>query len=488
MATPGTALTTETAAPDFRTSSGEVLRALVDRFVVRFLVRTLLFSAAVVVVGFSALVSLVEASSWVITTVTLLASLGTCLALAKQGHVRRGAQLYPLVGIVGLVVCATMPTPPLSLTWMGVALVGVLAATAFLLPARQVMLALVGGVGGLALAAAILINAGSTAEEVAPPTLAASTLAVLVVVAIRYFVRHHIAALGMLQTRMDEVEDVMATASRIADGNLDVAIQGDSLTSVTVARMLESLRRVVEALDEQIESLGRATTEIGGLARRQESEAASQAAAVEEVRHTLGALSGSSQSVSEATELVFAAVDETRINNELIERRLIALQQQASRIGELAELIRGVASRSELLALNAALEGVRAGEAGRGFGLVAAEMQRHAENVSRRVADVRQLVEDIDRATQAAVEASHRGTELAVGATEAATRIRTLSRTQRVSASEASESMDDIGRAAQQVNESSRDTLEAIERLEALAASLREVLRTYQSPDDSKQD
>lgn len=75
------------------------------------------------------------------------------------------------------------------------------------------------------------------------------------------------------------------------------------------------------------------------------------------------------------------------------------------------DIIDEISDRLDLLALNAGLEGSRAGEFGKGFSLVAQEMRRLAENVSKSTTEIKSTIQEIHRYTQASIEASGQGTE-----------------------------------------------------------------------------
>src|SRR4029077_20627123 len=117
-------------------------------------------------------------------------------------------------------------------------------------------------------------------------------------------------------------------------------------------------------------------------------------------------------------------------NSQVVAERIAALSGHTRRISEILEVIKDIANKSDLLALNAALEGTKAGEAGRGFSLVAAQMQRLAENVMGSVQDIKKLVADIRDASQAAVLATEEGTKLADATTEMARQIRLITQQQ----------------------------------------------------------
>jgi methyl-accepting chemotaxis protein len=107
-------------------------------------------------------------------------------------------------------------------------------------------------------------------------------------------------------------------------------------------------------------------------------------------------------------------------------------------------MIMQVADRTDLLALNAALEGTRAGEAGRGFTLVAAEMRRLAENVMESVSGIRKLMKDVRSTSQKAVQASHDGTELSEQTTRSAREIAMVTQQQRKATEQVRTSMDEM--------------------------------------------
>ena len=90
---------------------------------------------------------------------------------------------------------------------------------------------------------------------------------------------------------------------------------------------------------------------------------------------------------------------------------IVALAEQAQAIGEITTAVSDIAEQTKLLALNAAVESTRAGEHGRGFALVAAEIKTLAGEAKESTVQVRRLLTDIQRSTSAAVMATEQGTK-----------------------------------------------------------------------------
>jgi methyl-accepting chemotaxis protein len=87
------------------------------------------------------------------------------------------------------------------------------------------------------------------------------------------------------------------------------------------------------------------------------------------------------------------------------------LSEQTQQIGEITATVNDIASQSNLLALNASVEAARAGEHGKGFAVVAVEVRNLAEQSKQATAQVKSILNEIQRATNAAVMATEEGTK-----------------------------------------------------------------------------
>jgi len=201
-----------------------------------------------------------------------------------------------------------------------------------------------------------------------------------------------------------------------------------------LGQVMETLKRFVLETRDAALHLSSSATEVLSAATQNESSTSQQASAVHETTATMEELKGASQQIADNAQTVAAIAEQTltatrqgegaikafleamgkvRHNAEEVDQAIGKLSRRVERIGTVVEVIDEIADRSDLLALNAALEGAKAGEAGRGFSIVAAEMRRLAENVLESTKEIKNLITEIREATHAAKEASDGNSRMA---------------------------------------------------------------------------
>lgn len=291
--------------------------------------------------------------------------------------------------------------------------------------------------------------------------------------------------IGVLTDRFNDLLDLMRSLSTAADsiakGNLRVEIRGKGELPDAFRGMLGSLRGMVHQISETSVELGSAATEIFAASQEQEAAAASQSSAMEEISRTMDSLSESAAHVSEAVRGVLSNAERTLENTDAMVRRITELSAHAGRIAEILEVIREIADKSDLLALNGSLEANRAGEQGHGFALVAAEMRRLAERVTASVQDVKRLVTDIRESGSTTVMATEESRRLAQGTTEAARQITFVTQQQRSGTEQVSQSVKGITDVVTQAVSATAQTRTSAERLKAQADRLTDLVRRFET-------
>jgi methyl-accepting chemotaxis protein len=197
--------------------------------------------------------------------------------------------------------------------------------------------------------------------------------------------------------------------------------------------------------------------ELVATARPQEATAAEEAAAVTETRRSMELLFESAREIATQSSEVLGNAERTVHGSQQIGTRIDELNGYSEKVGEVLAAIMSIADRADLLALNASLEGTRAGDVGKGFTLVAAEMRRLAENVMASATEIRSLMKEMNQASHSAVQASQGGITLSDATTGSARAIARLTQQQRESTQQVIASMT-------QMEEMLRVNMDAVQR------------------------
>ena len=196
---------------------------------------------------------------------------------------------------------------------------------------------------------------------------------------------------GSITRPLQETANVIASSSAEI---LSATTEQAAGTNESMAAVTETVATVDEVAQTATQSAQRARTVADAAQRAAEGGRAGQKAVDDAVS---------------AMKLVQAQV-------ETMAHGIVALAEQAQAIGEITTAVSDIAEQTKLLALNAAVESTRAGEHGRGFALVAAEIKTLAGEAKESTVQVRRLLSDIQRSTSAAVMATEQGTKQSAAA------------------------------------------------------------------------
>ena len=234
-----------------------------------------------------------------------------------------------------------------------------------------------------------------------------------------------------LRDRISEAERQKESANLEAT-NAAVALEQARVAAEETSRKTESLQVAAKTIDETVTHLGNIVATFTDQITETEHDVEVQSECIEETASSVDELNIISQdvahNVSEAKSLSGNTRDKAELGLQVVKRstesinkvhelsgnvkvHMQDLGKQADEIGDIMEVISDIADQTNLLALNAAIEAARAGEAGRGFAVVADEVRKLAEKVMLATKDVSNAVTSIQRSTRQNIDMVEQSTE-----------------------------------------------------------------------------
>jgi methyl-accepting chemotaxis protein len=181
----------------------------------------------------------------------------------------------------------------------------------------------------------------------------------------------------------------------------DVAAQiEDSIGSIAqrMAAAADQVKTSAQTLSSNAQQASSQSTTVAGASEQASANVQTVASATEELASSVSEIG---RQVSSSTEIASRAVREVEATNTKVQ----GLADAAGQIGEVVSLISDIAEQTNLLALNATIEAARAGEAGKGFAVVASEVKNLASQTARATDEISSQVAGIQSATDDAVHA-----------------------------------------------------------------------------------
>ncbi|MFO1281150.1 MAG: methyl-accepting chemotaxis protein [Burkholderiales bacterium] len=317
----------------------------------------------------------------------------------------------------------------------------------------------------------------------------------------------------------DAILRLLNEMGNLADG--DLTVQASVTEDVTGAIAdsinftIEELRTLVKGINSATDQVARATQETQSIStrlfeasQRQNREIQQASASVLQMAQSISEVAqnasqsakvaqmalGAAEKGGQAVQNQISGMNEIRTQIQDTAKRIKRLGESSLEIGEIVELISDITEQTNVLALNAAIQAASAGEAGRGFTVVAEEVQRLAERSGEATKQIEAIVKTIQADTQDAVAAMEKstvgvveGAKLSDAAGQALAEIQGVSREladligrisaqtqmQSTSVTDVTRGMQGILRITEETTESSKQTSVSIGQLTKLAAELR---------------
>lgn len=353
------------------------------------------------------------------------------------------------------------------------------------------------------------LNISQNAKRDADSSQAQSTLGIATIVALILGV---LAAWVITRQITVPLGQTLVAVERVASGDLTHNLSVDRRDELgqlqgSIQRMTVGLRELISGIGEGVTQIASAAEELSAVTEQTSAGVNSQKIETDQVATAMHEMTATVQEVArnaeEASEAAVAADLQAREGDKVVNEAIAQierlatevghsteamaeLKRESDKIGSVLDVIKSVAQQTNLLALNAAIEAARAGEAGRGFAVVADEVRSLAQRTQKSTEEIEELISGLQNGTRQVATIMDNSRELTVSSVELTRRAgsslesitRTVSAIQSMNqqiaaaAEEQSATAEEINRSVLNVRDVSEQTSAASEETAASSVEL----------------
>ncbi len=253
---------------------------------------------------------------------------------------------------------------------------------------------------------------------------------------------------SMINKLKNMVKDINDESEKVVEASTHLKVSADE-TGKTAEEIAQSMLQVAEGNDDTSQQV----TLLDDISRELRSDSSELLSKIDQ---TVSIARKSESTAREGQVAVNTAIEQLDTVHDTVTFATDAINKlgkRSAQIGEMVQLIDGIASQTNLLALNAAIEAARAGEHGSGFAVVAEEVRQLAEESSEAAGKITSLIEDIESETTATVNSMN------VNAEEVGKQVKIINK---------------AGSSLQEIVEMSGDTRGEIEQIKDFISKIKE--------------